>query len=83
MKGRSPRLSPVEVRRVVLDARADAGLLEHLEVVLGARAQALGLEELALGLEEGQLLGELLFDRRDRPAAGWRGSWRSARRRTA
>ena len=52
-------LTPVEVRRVVLDARADAGLFEHLEVVFGARAQALGLEELALGLEQRQLLLEL------------------------
>ena len=39
------------MRAVVLDTGAEAGLLEHLEIVFGARAQTLGLEELALGLE--------------------------------
>jgi hypothetical protein len=40
-----------EVARVVLDAVADAGRLEHLEVEGGALLEPLGLEQLALGDE--------------------------------
>ena len=54
--GGSPALAAVDGRRVVLDAVAEADLLHHLEVVLGAHAQALGLEQLALLLELGQPL---------------------------
>ena len=48
--GGLPRRAAVEVAAVVLDARADARLGQHLEVVLGADPQPLGLEQLALGL---------------------------------
>lgn len=50
--------APVEVHRVVLDARAGADLAEHLQVVRRAHPQALGLQELALLLELGQALPE-------------------------
>ncbi len=50
---------------VVLDAVAEAELLHHLEVVLGAHAQALRLEQLALGLEPGQALLQLGLDAGD------------------
>ena len=60
----------VEVGRVVLDARAHAGLLEHLEVVLGARAQPLGLEELALAPRSSRDWScSSVLDRADRPGA--------------
>ena len=40
--------------------------MHHLEVVLGAHPQALGLEQLSLLLEEGQPLLELVLDAADR-----------------
>ena len=49
----------VEDPRVVLDPAAEAQLAQHLHVVLGALAQAMGLQELALGLELGAALVEL------------------------
>jgi hypothetical protein len=52
----------VEDPRVVLDAGAEPDLAQHLHVVLGALAQAVGLEQLALGLELGAALVELLAD---------------------
>ena len=55
----------VDVHRVVLDAAAEADLLHHLQVVLGAHAQALGLEELALLLEPCEALLQLLLDADD------------------
>ena len=55
----------VDVHRVVLDAVAVADLLDHLEVVLGAHAQPLCLEQLAVGLEPRQALLELGFDADD------------------
>ncbi len=55
----------VEVAAVVLDPGADAGLGQHLEVVLGADAQALGFEELALLLELLQPLPQLDLDGAD------------------
>jgi hypothetical protein len=55
------------VAAVVLDARADAGLGQHLEVVLGADPEALRLEELALLLEVLQALPQLHLDAADRP----------------
>ena len=57
--GRGAGLAPVDVQRVVLDPRAHADLLKHLQVVGGAHAQALGLQETAVVLELGQTLGEL------------------------
>ena len=64
--GASPGAAAVERRRVVLDAVAVADLLHHLEVVLRAHPEALGLEELALLLELGQALLELVLDAHDR-----------------
>ena len=67
MNGVSPGLAAVEVAAVVLDARADPGLGQHLEVVLGAHPQALGLEELVLALELLESLAQLDLDRGDGP----------------
>ena len=50
---------------VVLDAVAAAELGEHLQVVLRAHPQALGLEQLARLLELPQALAELDLDRGD------------------
>ena len=47
--GRLAGLPPGQVARVVLDAGAGAGRLEHLEVEGGALLEPLRLEELALG----------------------------------
>ena len=55
----------VDVAGVVLDAVAEADLPHHLQVVLGAHAQALGLEQLALLLEPGQPLLQLVLDAAD------------------
>ena len=63
---RLARRPAVDRARVVLDARAEADLLHHLEVVLGAHPQALGLEQLALLLEVGQPLLQLGLDADDR-----------------
>ena len=52
----------VDVHRVVLDAVAVADLLDHLQVVLRAHAQALRLEQLALVLEPRQPLLQLGLD---------------------
>ena len=65
---RLARRAAVEVAAVVLDAGADAGLGQHLEVVLGAHPEALGLEQLALLLELLQALAQLDLDRRRRRA---------------
>ena len=64
--GRSGR-PPVDVPGVVLDAVAETHLAEHLEVVLGAHPQPLGLEELALGLQHPQPVRELRLDAGHRP----------------
>ena len=64
---RLTRCAAVDVARVVLDARAEPDLAEHLEVVVRAHPQALGLEELALALEQREPLVELLLDRDDGP----------------
>ena len=66
--GGSPGPRPSIGRRVVLDAVAEADLLHHLEVVLGAHAQALRLEQLALLLELGQPLLQLGLDARRWPS---------------
>ena len=65
--GRLARGAAVEVAAVVLDARADAGLGQHLEVVLGAHPEALGLEQLALLLELLEALAQLDLDGADGP----------------
>ena len=54
--------APVEDARVVLDAVAEAHLAQHLHVVLRALAQAMALEQLALGLELGAARVELARD---------------------
>ena len=59
-------LAAVEDPRVVLDPRAEAHLAQHLHVVLRALAQAVGLEQLALGLELLAALVQLAADLRDR-----------------
>ena len=61
-----PAAAAVDVPRVVLDARAEPDLLHHLDVVVGAHPQPLRLQQLALALELGQPLLELLLDGRDR-----------------
>jgi hypothetical protein len=54
------------VPRVVLDAVAEAHLLQHLEVVLRALLEALRLEQLALALVSSvEPLAQLLADRLD------------------
>ena len=53
---------PLEVARVVLDARAEAELLQHLEVVLRALPQPVRLEHLPLRVELRHLLLELGAD---------------------
>ena len=52
----------VEDPRVVLDPVAEAELAHHLEVVLGALADPVRLEHAALGLEERDLLLQLVLD---------------------
>jgi hypothetical protein len=49
---------------VVLDARAVAELLDHLQVVLHTLLKALGLDELVLGVERREALDELGANRR-------------------
>ena len=52
----------VQDARVVLDARAEADLLEHLHVVLRALAQPVRLQQLALGVQGLAALVELVPD---------------------
>ena len=52
----------VDVARVVLDAGAETNLLNHLQVVFGAHAQALGLQQLAAVLQVLQPLRQLRLD---------------------
>ncbi len=47
-------VAAVEDPRVVLDPRAEPELAKHLHVVLGALAQAVGLEQLALASSSAQ-----------------------------
>ena len=65
--GPLPGRAPVEVAGVVLDARADADLPEHLQVVGGAHPQPLRLEELPGALQVGQPVLQLLLDLGDGP----------------
>jgi|GEM_PF-5218361 len=48
---RRPGLATVEVARIVLDSVAVADLAHHLEVEVDALLEALGFQELVLGLE--------------------------------
>src|SRR5690606_22904995 len=66
---RVARLPLAEVPRVVLDAVAEAHLLEHLEVVHRALLEPLRLEDAALAAELLEPIGELLADRDDRALA--------------
>ena len=61
-RGGRPGRPAVDVAGVVLDAVAETHLAQHLEVVVGAHPQALGLEELAFGLQDLEAVGELGLD---------------------
>ena len=61
-EGALPFLAAVEVAGVVLDARAVAHLLDHLQVVLHALFQALGLQPLVHALEILHLRHEVVLD---------------------
>ncbi len=65
--GRGAGTAAVDVHGVVLDAGAGADLAHHLDVVGRAHPQPLRLQQLALALEGGEPLGELLLDALDRP----------------
>ena len=65
MRGRAGS-APVDVARIVLDARARADFLEHLQVEGGAHAQALLLEQLILATEPREAIVELVLDGGDR-----------------
>ena len=54
-----------QVPRVVLDPAAKAHLLQHLQVVVRAHSDALGLEVLSVFLERGDSLLQLGLDARD------------------
>ena len=60
--GRLARRAPVQMARVVLDAGAKSHGLQHLQVVVHAHLQALGLEQLPLFLELLQALAQLVLD---------------------
>ena len=64
---RLARGATVEVARVVLDPRARPDLAHHLEVVRGAHAEALRLEQLAAVLEPLEPVDQLDLDVLDRP----------------
>jgi hypothetical protein len=64
--GRRARGAAVEDPRVVLDPGAEAHLLEHLHVVLGALAQTVRLQQLALALELLAALAQLVLHLDDR-----------------
>ena len=59
---RLARLAPIEMARVVLDARAEPHRLKHLEIIVGALLQPLGLKQLVGRLELRHTALELLFD---------------------
>src|SRR5699024_702719 len=48
--------------RVVLDTRAKADLLNHFQIIFGAHAQALGLQQFAAVFYIRQTLGQLFLD---------------------
>ena len=51
-----------QMATIVFDAVAIADLLQHLDVVAGTLADALGLQQLTLALQEGGLLFEFVFN---------------------
>ncbi len=63
-----PGGAAAEMAGVVLDALAEAHLLHHLEVILRAHLDALGLEQLALLLELRDALLQFRADGDDGPA---------------
>ena len=75
--GRLAGGAAVEPARVVLDAVAEAHLLEHLEVVERALLEPLRLEQLALPAELGEPLLQLAADALDRARAASARSRRS------
>ena len=75
---RLARCAAVERRRVVLDAVAEAHLLHHLEVVLGAHAQPLRLEQLALVSRTAPAAPAAPSRSARWPRRGARRRWRSA-----
>ena len=65
---RGAGVAAVDRPGVVLDPVAVADLAQHLQVVVGPHAQPLGLQQLALALQDGQPLGQLDLDGGDGPA---------------
>ena len=61
--GRLARRAAVQMPRVVLDAGAKSHGLQHLQVVVHAHLQALGLQELPLFLELHEALAQLVLNR--------------------
>ena len=61
--GRLARRAAVQMPRVVLDAGAKSHGLQHLQVVVHAHLQALGLQELPLFLELHKALAQLVLNR--------------------
>ena len=59
-------LAAGEIARIVLDAGAGAGGLQHLEVEAGALLQPLGFEQAAGLFQLGEAELQLLLDRLDR-----------------
>ena len=58
---REPGARPRQHARIVLDARAEADLLKHLDVVPGTLRDALRLDQLSVFLEVSDALLQLLF----------------------
>ncbi len=63
--GRLAGRTPVHMARIVLDARAEAHGLQHLEVVVRAHLQALRLEQLAFVVELLQAVAQFVADGAD------------------
>ena len=63
-------LAPGEVARVVFDAVAVSGGLEHFEVEVGALLKALGFQQLAFVHQLAQAVLQFLFDADDGLAHG-------------
>ena len=59
--GRGARRTARQHARIVLDARAEADLLKHLDVVPGTLRDALRLDQLSVFLEVSDALLQLLF----------------------
>ena len=64
---RGSRPAAVDMPRIVLDAAAEPDLAHHLQVVGRAHAQPFRLEQLALIVQLGEPLVQLLLDRPQRP----------------